>query len=278
MTKVSILSAAILMTITAGVLSADISAYVATGTDQFGGTRFGIIDLTTGVYTNIGNMPHLLSGLGVFGHGLYGGVNGGSTVYQVDPTTGHLSALVTSGASPIGGWNDFGSTTSGLYGMDASGNLYSIDPSSGVVAFIGTAVPNFGALSLFGLSTGASNLYLTTLTTNASLYTIDPTTAVASLIGSAGSGGASGIGALVFADGTLYGGQDQPTSSLPTVDPVTGAVTAGPSVTIPSGQFQGLAQLPSSSVPEPSFLIALGAGLLVVGWAARRGSELKPNC
>jgi hypothetical protein len=262
------------MTIAASAVRADVSAYIATGTDQLGATHFGSIDLTTGVYTDIGNMGHLLSGLGTFGNGLYGGLNGGNTVYQVNPGTGQLTPFVTSGATPVGGWNDFGSTTTGLYGLDSIGNLYSINPSTRVVTFIGAAFPNLGSLSLFGLSTGASTLYLTTLTNAESLYTINPTTAVATLVGSAGSGGASGIGALVFANGTLYGGQDQPTIAVVTVDPASGAVTAGPSTTIPSGQFWGLAQLSATAVPEPGYLLAIGVTLLGIGVTARRRANL----
>ncbi|HEV3330119.1 MAG TPA: hypothetical protein VG096_03995 [Bryobacteraceae bacterium] len=181
------------MTIAASAVRADVSAYIATGTDRLGATHFGTIDLTTGVYTDIGNMGRLLSGLGAFGNGLYGGLNGGNTVYQVNPGTGQLTPFSTSGATPVGGWNDFGSTTTGLYGLDSIGNLYSINPSTAVVTFIGAAFPN---------------------------------------------------------------------------------LSAGPSTTIPSGQFWGLAQLSPTAVPEPGYLFAIGVTLFGIGVTARRRANL----
>src|SRR5262249_15418771 len=104
---------------------ADAFAYATTGDDQF-----GVVDLNTGVFSEIGNMGVLLTGLGVGPGGvLYGGGHSSGTLYSVNPSTG---ALTTIGSGALTYWAT-GSTTSGLYAVDNSPNmnLYSINPNTG---------------------------------------------------------------------------------------------------------------------------------------------------
>src|SRR5271157_4914342 len=67
---------------------ADDFAYEATGNNNF-----GTIDLTTGAYTQIGNMGALLSGLGVAGGNVYGGIEGTSSLERVNLATGALTLV-----------------------------------------------------------------------------------------------------------------------------------------------------------------------------------------
>jgi len=158
-----------------------------------------------------------------------------------------------------------------LYGIDGTGVLYSIDPTSDAVTLVGSL--GLGLSGTIGLSTGSGSLYFTQ---GGYLYQIDTSTGAASLIGPTGIGD---IGGLVYADGTLYGGQDSSPVSIATLDPTSGAGSSGPLVTNSQGGPLGLAQLPDGGVrqfddiavvPEPSFVGALGLGLLATGWFAYR--------
>jgi hypothetical protein len=81
-------------------------AFATTGDDQF-----GVVDLSTGVFTETGNMGLRLTGLGVGAGGiLYGGGYGSGTLYSVNPLNG---ALTTIGSGSLTYWAT-GSTTSGL--------------------------------------------------------------------------------------------------------------------------------------------------------------------
>src|SRR5262249_26562752 len=95
-------------------------AYATTGDDQF-----GIVDLNTGVFTEVGNMGVRLTGLGSAGGTLYGGGYGSGTLYSINPLTG---ALTTIGSGNLTYWAT-GSTTNGLFALDNSANmnLYSIN-------------------------------------------------------------------------------------------------------------------------------------------------------
>ena len=55
---------------------ADVFAYEATGP----GDEFGVIDLTTGVFTPLSNMGLTLAGLGSYGGVIYGGAYHGNTL------------------------------------------------------------------------------------------------------------------------------------------------------------------------------------------------------
>ncbi len=119
---------------------------------------FGVVDLTTGAFSLLGNTGGLV-GLGEVGGKLYGiGLrNRGhcNTLYTVNPADGSLT-LVGNGSACFG---NFGSTTAGLFGLDYSMNLYSVDPTTGASALIGPtglSLPFHG-----GLSNGSSTLYLT---------------------------------------------------------------------------------------------------------------------
>jgi hypothetical protein len=84
---------------------------------------FGIVDLTTGQFTLLGNAGQTLAGLGNYGGNLYAGINTGTNFYQVSPANGSLTFIGDSGVSIIA----TGSTTNGVYEIDVDANLYEVN-------------------------------------------------------------------------------------------------------------------------------------------------------
>lgn len=95
------------------------------------------------------------------------------------------------------------------------------------------------AKNIIGASSNASVLYLSNDT---SLYSLDTATGAAHFIGNTGEL----IGAMVLSSGQLYAGVELPLR-LDTLNPTTGAPTAGPNVTGNAQLFFGLA---TTAVPD----------------------------
>jgi len=206
------------------------SAQTPTAYEFVGGSNnWGTIDLATGTFSQTGNTGALLSGLGVGPGGLlYGGLDSSGTLYQVNPANGSLTTVGTSSVA----YNDFGSTTDGVYALDTTLNLYSVNTTTGATTLIGPIGLNTG--STIGLSTGSDTLYFTNGVT-AFLYSINTSTGAATEIGDTGI---KNIGALVYENGTLYAGSNSPSAALYALNPATGAATF---VGNASGPFWGLA-------------------------------------
>ncbi len=235
---------------------ADALAYMSTGTDQF-----GIIDPKTGVFTESGNSGQLLSGLGVSAGHLYGGVADTGDLYQVNPANGALSLV---GAGTIN-YLATGSTTSGLYALGgpntagAALTLYSINATTGAATSIGATGLDLSTtvVDTVGISTGSGTLYLTfgPSFSTSTLYSVNLTTGAATSIGNTGG---DGLGATLFENGTLYGGSNTNGVSLAdSVYTLNPATAAGSFVANESGgatQFDGLAPVSPSTVPEPGNL------------------------
>jgi hypothetical protein len=191
--------------------------------------NWGTVDLTTGTFSQTGNTGALLSGLGVGPGGLlYGGLDASGTLYQVNPANGNLTTVGTSSVA----YNDFGSTTDGVYALDTTLNLYSVNTTTGATTLIGPT--GLIVSTTIGLSTGSETLYFTD-GPNAILYSINTSTGAATEIGSTGI---REIGALVYENGTLYAGSNNPSAALYALNPATGAATF---VGNASGPFWGLA-------------------------------------
>jgi hypothetical protein len=223
------------------VARADESAYMATGTGQF-----GTIDLTTGVFSPLGNTGQTLAGLAVVGTTLYGTSyhTAPGTLYQVNTTNGSLTSVGTASID----YDCFGATPNGLYALDTSANLYSINPSTGAATLIGPTGFALGFGSWRGLSTNASVLFFANA---ANLYTLNTTTGAPTLVGNMGG---PQMGAMVMEGGVLYGGVDslspQVGASVDTINTVTGAATTGPGLTGTTGTFYALAPTIALNIPQ----------------------------
>lgn len=235
---------------------ADDFAYMGTNTGDF-----GTINLTTGAFSMQGNFGQTLAGLVTISSTLYGASynNGTGNLYSINPSNGNLSLIGSSGITI----DDFGSTSAGgLYAVSTSANLYSINATNGAATLIG----NIG-LSLSGfrsLSNSGSALYFADGT---NIYTLNTTTGAATLVGNTGG---PGMGAMLFLNGTLYGGADSPDIRVDTLNPSTGAATSGPAVSGTTGQFYGLA----AQVPEPATLAcATFGGVMLVLFGRRKAKR-----
>jgi hypothetical protein len=247
----------ILLAVCAGGLNAASIAYMET---QSG--NFGVIDLSTGVFSFIGAAVPL-QGLGVAGGLLYGlGPTG--TLYQVNTTTGGVSTVGSSAHS----FNVFGSTVAGLFAIDNSTNVYSINAATGAATLLGpTGVP-FGSVD--SLSTNSSTLFWAD---GPKFYTLNTTTGAATLVGNMGG---VVIGAMVQENGILYGGEFSPFPSVVTINTSTGGVTPGPGLSGTSNNFFGLAPNPLvSSVPEAETWTLLAVGMAVMALMRRLIKRLK---
>ena len=240
-------------------------AYMGTDTGEF-----GTIDLTTGVFSLLGNSGQTLAGMAVDGGKLFASAyhTASGTLFNINPANGMLTTVGSSGVDI----DDFGSTTSGLFGVGVNGNLYSFNASNGAATLIGPTGIGFG--SWRGLSTNSSNLYFAD---GIALYTLNTSTGAATLIGDMGGG--VEIGALLE-EGVSYGGEEEPSLQIDTLDPVTGLATSGPPLTGATWHFYALAPSPIPTppppVPEPATFGLLGVG---IGGLAilRRGKRRSPT-
>lgn len=145
-------SLALFISLTAG-LKADTIAYAGSSSGAF-----GTIDLNTGAFTLLGNSGQPLAGLAVANGSIfatsYHAANG--TLFEVSQTDG---SLTTVGSATGILYDDFGSTTTGLYAVGLSGtqDLYSIDPTTGAATLIGPTGLGYGPWR--ALSTNLSTLY-----------------------------------------------------------------------------------------------------------------------
>jgi hypothetical protein len=207
-------------------------AYAITGNDQF-----GVVDLNTGVFTDLGDMGQRLTGLAVGPGGvLYGsGYNNGSgpyndpDFYTINPTTGALTLV---GSSFSAGFYDLGSTTTAIFAIGNDGNLYSINPNTGAGTLIGPTIKGNG------LSSGGSTLYMTSGST---LYTINTTTGAATLVGSSNSGA---FGSDVVENSIIYGSSSD--GAIYTLSSSNGAATFLSNLSGATGDFWGLAPDPTT--------------------------------
>lgn len=167
--------------------------------------QFFSVDLNTGGATFIGDTSSLLSGLGGVGSSVYGMGDPVPQLYLVNTSTAALTAIGTTGlpaGSRIGG---FGSTTSGLYGIDYLGDLVQFNPITGAATVVGNiGLDYFG--SSWNLSSGGSNLYLAWMSGNTEeLGEINTSTGSLTMLGGITTPNPTpGIDAMEFAGGVLY--------------------------------------------------------------------------
>lgn len=256
-----------LLSLLAGSAKADQFAYLL-GSGSAGPNPFGTIDLNTGAFTQLGAISGtLVTGLGVENGTLYTEGGGGFTLESVNPSSGALTAIGNGVGVSV-----FGSTTTGLYGIDGQQKLYSINPSTGATTLIGSTGLTAGAPGA-ALSTNSGTLYYSW---SGGLYTINTTTGAATLVGNGLSHTPYG---LISEGGALYAGVDfcpgtSPGCSLSidTVDPATGALTQGATSMNTNGVI-GLApdplSGPTSGTPEPATWSLLALALVALALRSR---------
>jgi PEP-CTERM motif len=258
----AVLCSAVLFILSAVGLKADNIAYAGSSSGEF-----GFMDLNTGVFTPLGNSGQTLAGLAVATGSIFATSyhTADGTLFQVNPLNGSLSSIGT--ATGID-YDDFGSTTSGLYAVSygATQDLYSINPSTGAATLIGPTGLAYG--SWRGLSTNSSTLYFAD---GADLYTLNTGTGAATLVGAFGS--SAELGVLLTEGGILYGGDDT-NNTVDTINMSTGAATLGPTPTSSfDGAFYGLAPYPiptGTTTPEPGTWGLLCGGIAALALFRRR--------
>jgi hypothetical protein len=216
--------------------------------------QYGTLDLTTGVFTQLGS-PGDQSGFGEAGGKLYAGdIEGGTS--SVNPANG-ADTLIGTGSST---YDTFGSTTTGLYAVSfpSTGSpflTYSVNPGNGAATLLGSTGQTWTGSGTAGLSAGSNTLYWTWTSggERSTLYSLNTTTGLATAIGETGTI----IGALVYVNGTLYG-EDVTDDEIDTLNlsdglatPTGVAVTGAPR----SDLLYGMA--PLIATPEPSSLLLL---------------------
>ncbi len=222
---------------------ADTVAWDAIGN---GTNQFGSLDLNNGNFSLVSNLGFTPDGLGEIGQTLYTAASGGTGLYTVNTKSGATS-LVGNLANQT--YYVFGSTTTGLYMVDTVGELYNINPATGVETAVGSTHLLMGSNTV-GLSTGSNNLYISL---GANVYSINTSTGLASYLGTSGS---TDFGALVSVGGTVYGSSIVSPNSIYTFNPSNGISTFSTLSSAPDYAW-GLAPI----VPEPSSFALLGLGL-----------------
>lgn len=206
---------------------------------------FGVMDLTTGVFTSCGSGGQVLSGLGVGkDHKLYAGKFTTTQFYSVNLTNGALTPVAQSNVTF---WLT-GSTTKNVYAVGTDGNLYTINITTGQGTVVGqTGVP-ISFSSWYGLSTNSRSLYLTV---DSSLYQINLKTGAATSIGTTGQS----FGAEVVEGGTLFAGAKSPIANY-SLNTQTGVATLVSNVAGATNPAWGLAPITASSIPAKKMCIA----------------------
>jgi hypothetical protein len=277
--------------------SADPFVYVVTGNQQF-----GTVDLTSGVFTQIGpNMPD-------FGTGLVGGPNGSlltltvsGNLDAINPVTGLVTFIGATGladcSTPSSACGPTSANTLGelggtVYATDLSNNLYTVNPLTGLTTLIGpTGIPAVPAIpdsinpdgtlnafdeALFGAN---GNLYATfdaiqvnfspftvTPVVSPALYQIDPSTGVATLIHST----ALTLGAAVQENGTIFAFENMDSEVL-ALDLANGGTSAVGGFDPAAGLIEGAA----AAVPEPASIAMACLGIAACVVRKRRKGGLR---
>lgn len=237
------------------------------------GTGFDLVNQSTGALTLIGN-----TGNGATGDLTSNLINTiwapdmlNDALLTVNPATGAISSSVaihdvTGALVPMVSlaWDPvtkvlYGNTAVG-FGSTANDVLYSIDPTTGNAAMIGT----IGFNSVFALGFDNNGTLYGISNNRGALITVDTSTGAGSLVNTIQLSAAFDL-AFRPEDNTMFVG-DSGTESLYTMDPTNGNVT----LVGPYGGNPNLVGLAFLSVPEPGSLMLLCTGLIGVAGFTRR--------
>jgi hypothetical protein len=158
------------------------------------GQQFGTLDLTTGVFTQIGPAtPEGQSSLVSGPNGDLLSLTFSGDLESINPTTGTTTVIGATGLGDTAGV--LGGIGGKVYATDLNNNLYGVNTSSGAATLIGpTGIPAVPAGDLFdeSLYGVGKKLYATfdalsipclSLDVTPALYQINPTTGVATIVG-----------------------------------------------------------------------------------------------
>jgi hypothetical protein len=222
-------------------------------------SKFGTVDLTTGLYTEIGTTTVQLNALSRATDGTLFGLGSDNTLYRVNTGNAGLTAVGPTGT--FFALNSIASRTDGaLFGEDPFGSLFSVSTTTGTGTLIGSTGV-FGLRPTGTLAFGAGDTLFTII--GDFLYTQNQSTGAATLVGP-GPLGISFPGGLVFTDGQLQAFNFF--GAIYTINTSTGIATpTGVNVIGGFGQILGAAPATTAAVPAPGALALLTIGLTVQG-------------
>jgi hypothetical protein len=236
-------------------------------------SRFGTVDLGTGLYTQIATTSVQLDGLTFAPNGTLYGVGsdnqGIGHLYTVNPATGALTNVGPTGTFfPV---TSLAAAKDGtVFGEGPDGTLYRMNPSTGMATAVGAS--GVAGLHRRGTLAFGPGDHLFIIIGN-SLYSQDPNTGAATVVGAMPLDIAF-PGGLVFADGQAFAFDFIP--KIFTINTADGTDSwTGVSVSDDGGvAIHGAAlqpqQVEPASIPEPSgfllFLVGVGvpAGALIL--------------
>ena len=228
-----------------------------------GSGEFGTIDLNNGAISIINSNNGLAgaAGLGVFNGTLYAATNNGGINGQLY-SINPATGVATFIASSGVAYSTFGSTSSGLFAYVTGGSLASINPSTGAATTVGS--PEGALFPAFSTSSDSSSLYefnASNQLTDHNLESIDTTNGNVSVLGS----NLGGVQSMLEVGGTLYAIYlpSAPGSAwgLYTLNGSGATEIYSPESAV---YFNGLAPDPLTSrpVPEPFTFLLVGSGLI----------------
>lgn len=232
--------------------------------------EFGTLDLSTGVFTQIGvfGLPNngVMFGLGSLGPGLLDGVDNNGEAYSINTGNASTKDLGNTGIIPLGGFAGYNSQY--IFTLD---ELYRVNVNNLSTTLIATY--NFESDGLLAVGPDGS-VYVASFDRNGiaadELFKINPYTGLAVDLGSTGD---TNLFAGTFVGGTLYGFDS--TGNILKLNTSDGEGTVVAKYQLPGGDAIYAAGSTTAVVPEPSSVIlaAIGGILTTVVLRRRRLSD-----
>ena len=235
---------------------------------------FGTLNLSTGVFTDIGTLnlpvPERIFGMGFGADGKLYGLDSSSldaNLYLINTTNAQVTLEGSINESAVGATTD---ASGKMYALSNGGNsvFYTLNPPSTTTTVVGATGIASGGLA--AVTADGSHFYTTT---GSDLYGINTATGAATLIGDTGFTFSSGL----FVQSTLYGFNDSAAKAIVTIDTTTGAGTQVGTYSLPNvGEViyaAAMAPQTGSPTPEPSSFLLFGmavTGLGVARWRKRK--------
>jgi hypothetical protein len=171
---------------------------------------------------------------------------------------------ISTGGLASNDYDALGSTSGGLYAVDTSGTLYSVNARTGAATAIGSTGLDLNQ-DTYAISSGLPILYFTN---GSNAYELSTSTGAATFLGSYSAG--DGFNAAAYVGGGVYAaaitGLSDMSSELYAVSVSNESVTEVGVVSPASGQIYGLA----AALPEPSAWTMMIVGVGLLGASMRR--------